>query len=84
MLAGAIGMSEFTPAPWFVRGQDIFGSEQNGFICTWSGRESDGHLIAAAPDLLEALENIENNSGHIPETIWNMRNAAIDKARGKA
>lgn len=37
-------------------------------------------LIAAAPDLLEALQNIENDSNTIPETIWKMRNDAIEKA----
>ena len=39
-------------------------------------------LLAAAPELLEALENIENDGGSIPEEIWKMRNAAITKARG--
>ena len=39
-------------------------------------------LLAAAPELLEALENIENDDGSIPETIWKMQNAAITKARG--
>jgi hypothetical protein len=39
-------------------------------------------LIAAAPDLYEALENIENDDGRIPMEIWNMRNLALAKARG--
>ena len=39
-------------------------------------------LLAAAPIMLEALENIENDDGSIPEEIWKMRNAAITKARG--
>lgn len=45
--------------------------------------EANARLIAAAPDLLEALENIENDDGHIPEKIWAMRNAAIAKAKGE-
>ena len=40
-------------------------------------------LITAAPDLLEVLKSIENDDGHIPQAIWEMRNAAIDKAEGK-
>lgn len=31
-------------------------------------------------DMLEALKNIENDDGHIPATIWNLRNDAIAKA----
>ena len=39
-------------------------------------------LIAAAPHLLEALMNIENDNGSIPASIWEMRNKAIKKAIG--
>lgn len=46
-------------------------------------KPDDARLISAAPDLLEALENIENDDGSIPSTIWDMRNAAIAKAKGK-
>lgn len=35
---------------------------------------------AAAPELLEALESIENDNGSIPQAIWDMLNAAISKA----
>lgn len=40
-------------------------------------------LISAAPELLEALESIENDDGRIPATIWELRNVAIWKARGE-
>jgi hypothetical protein len=40
-------------------------------------------LIAAAPDLYEALASIENDDGRIPATIWDMRNAALAKSRGE-
>ena len=46
--------------------------------------EANAHLIAATPDLYEALENIENDDGRIPAEIWNMRNLALAKARGEA
>ena len=39
-------------------------------------------LFAAAYDLLAALESIENDAGQIPAAIWEMRNAAIARARG--
>ena len=42
--------------------------------------KANAKLIAAAPDLLEALMNIENDNGAIPANIWEMRNAAIEKA----
>jgi hypothetical protein len=32
--------------------------------------------------LLDALESIENDDGHIPQDIWNMRNFVVAKARG--
>jgi len=45
---------------------------------------ANSQLIAAAPELLEALQNIENDDGRIPKSIWDMRNAAISKATGGA
>ena len=43
-----------TPAPWIITGQDIVG--HNEYICSWSGRSVNARLIAAAPELLDALE----------------------------
>jgi len=37
----------------------------------------------AVPEMLKALQNIENDSGTIPPAIWAMRNAAIAKATGQ-
>ena len=51
-------------------------------IVTHTYREANAKLIAAAPELLEALLNIENDDNSIPETIWDLRNAAIKKALG--
>lgn len=45
-------------------------------------REANAQLIAAAPDMLEALKNIENDDKHMPETAWNLIQAAIAKAQG--
>ena len=44
--------------------------------------EANARLIAAAPELLEALKSIENDDGRIPKAIWDLRNAAIAKAEG--
>ena len=44
-------------------------------------------LQAAADSMAEALASIENDSGHIPEAIWKLRNyalAAYKKVRGDA
>ena len=40
-------------------------------------------LISAAPDLFEALINIENDDNRILATIWEMRNKALNKALGE-
>lgn len=38
----------------------------------------------AMPDLIEAAQNIENDAGHIPANLWQMLQAAIAKAGGRA
>ena len=44
---------------------------------------ANAQLISAAPDLFEALINIENDDNRIPATIWEMRNKALNKALGE-
>lgn len=63
---GAVG----TPLIAIVPSRDVSYNEQ----------KANAKLITAAPDLLEALMNIENDDNSIPATIWEMRNAAIKKA----
>ena len=48
-----------------------------------SEAKANAKLISAAPDLFEALINIENDDNRIPSTIWEMRNKAINKALGE-
>ena len=46
----------------------------------YAQEKANAKLIAAAPELLEALQNIENDDNRIPAKIWEMRNQAIKKA----
>ena len=43
----------------------------------WGG---DASLIEAAPDLLTACKNLENDDGSIPEHAWRLVQDAIDRA----
>lgn len=46
-------------------------------------QEQRAHLIAAAPDMYEALANLENDDGHIPPSAWKLVQDALAKARGE-
>lgn len=92
-------MSQHTPGPWEIdqairHGFTVY-SEQSGFIVGYmdeEGRygavesEANARLIAAAPDLLEALETIvateRDRHGYHPAWTDQAR-AAIAKARGE-
>jgi hypothetical protein len=70
-----------------IEGIDIDGAGDEIDIATvWipKGDEDpglyDAKLIAAAPEMLEALLSIENDDNSIPAAIWKMINAAIKKA----
>lgn len=51
-------------------------------VCESVCRKKDVNLIAAAPDMLEALQNLENDDNSIPEHAWNLVKYAIEKATG--
>jgi hypothetical protein len=59
---------------------------KSGGMCGLPGSvettEANARLIAAAPDLLEALENLENDDNSIPSHAWDMVQSAIAKAKG--
>lgn len=49
-------------------------------VCESICREKDVALISAAPDMLEALLNLENDDNSIPEHAWKLVQDAIKKA----
>ena len=92
-------MSKHTPGPWivyeFVDGYDIRAPEAECYVATASdpeavwgaiGREEDARLIAAAPELLEALENllkVHEGEGGTQHNAADIARAAIAKAKGE-
>lgn len=76
--------AQHTPGPWKIKGQDIIGSGENGYICTWSGRSANAQLIAAAPDLLEACQFTKQYleiQGLTDTKLYRDVEQAIDKAK---
>ncbi len=91
------GRKAHTPGPWEVKrySDDVIGVRQSGdlrfAICNMIGDECDeanANIIAAAPELLEALKNIAEpipfgEPGHIDLVIaWKQAHEAIAKAEG--
>jgi len=71
----------------YENGRGVFSitTHTTNIATVWSAVEEketipNAKLIAAAPELLEALMNIKNDNNSIPESIWEMRNKAIEKA----
>ena len=79
-------MSEFkgTPGPWVISfRRDEVNIPIRGPHCvtaTYAGSEANARLIAAAPDLLEALENILASEGMEFEIALERARTAIAKA----
>jgi hypothetical protein len=76
-------MSNHTPGPWKVEGGEIQFGSIGECVVDYVYTKADAHLIAAAPDMLEALENLENDDGHQNKTAWRLVQAAIAKAKGE-
>ena len=94
-------MSEHTPGPWEIHPQfdscyrDISAPNHIALArVVWRFEEEDrspsceanAHLIAAAPELLEALENllkVHEGEGGTQHHAGDMARAAIAKARGE-
>jgi len=78
--------TKFTPGPWKIGAYEsgrmavdgANGEEVTGYIDI-----EDAHLIAAAPDLYNALEEVIRISDR-KHDAWDKAKAALAKARGEA
>ena len=89
-------MNKHTPGPWRVvdSWDDYMVESQNGEEIIWQDgphqtpaiKEADAYLIAAAPDLLEALVAIVGDSSiqRVSDDLHKKARAAIAKAKGEA
>lgn len=75
-------MIKHTKSPWKIKGQDIIGNEENGYICTWSGKTADAQLIASAPELLEFMKDTLQYKNRLPEVFVKRVEQMIAKAEG--
>ena len=88
-------MNKHTPGPWTVGEFEVLFRNQrtvNPSICTVFGTEHEtllnARLIAAAPDLLAVVEELEESSEYwseyfVPLGIVDRLRAALAKARGE-
>jgi len=94
-------MAEHTPGPWRVDGREIIYDDTSGlpYVVAKTGlyvltpnmdanAEANARLIAAAPDLLEALEAVLHDSYHQLDSQMTDETerkvlAAIAKAKGE-
>ncbi|HGN2088866.1 TPA: hypothetical protein ACKRY6_003215 [Proteus mirabilis] len=74
------------PAPWLVRDGFIYGSNGN-LVAESHGYEGDNYLIAAAPELLQALQLIvsyhDDGNRSLHREDLEMARKAIAKALGQ-
>ena len=84
-------MSEFTPGPWEVFNEGL-GSYKVSKCDAWLGSSTvrtkeenlaNANLIAAAPELYEALERIKSTGVFVGAIAQEMMDAALKKARGE-
>ena len=91
--------TKFTPGPWlfssYKSGTSVIvidGKEFDVATVNYPNRDANAHLIAAAPDLYEALEELHAEQNGPPlekyKTSWEKAirktEAALAKARGEA
>ena len=65
---------------WYPRPpiKEVIGGKNVIVIETY--RDANAKLIAAAPEMLDALVNLENDNNQIPDAIWEKVQTAINNA----
>jgi len=80
-------MDNHTPGPWFVEAQNVHSGGRVICRTDWNIRDqvddANARLIAAAPELLEALEALMAHEPDHSDTLWENALAAIAKAKGQ-
>lgn len=71
---------EGLPVSGGFSGIDAVNYYGGNLVCESIWRKRDVALISAAPDMLEALQNLENDDNSIPEHAWKLVKNAIAKA----
>jgi hypothetical protein len=85
-----------TKGPWRRYGSVVFtdafpySNNKTNKICDIEIKDApdqefiaNANLIAAAPEMLEILESIENDDGSIPPGFWKLIKDVIKKAKGE-
>lgn len=82
-----------TPAPWYFSNEGVLrvrAEDDDEVVCSYAGYEycereyANANLIAAAPDLLEALQDVLHAyDKHGEHSEWDFARAAISKALGE-
>jgi len=82
---------KYTPSPWFIKNDDGIFSERSGLwvatihtVCTKEEQSENARLIAAAPELLEALIYAIDNPEFLSLKFDKMARAAIAKVKGES
>ena len=79
-------VTKHTPGPWWISGKGMIRSGKDQWVarCTWQNKEANAALIAAAPDMLAALEKAEQQLDYGQfDVAQDILRAAIAKARGQ-
>ena len=65
---------------WYPKPKEKGVHEGKYVLITGTYREANAKLIAAAPNMLDALMDLENDDNSIPKPIWDKVQNAIKKA----
>jgi len=82
--------TKFTKGPWIAQTHDgevkhaVIHLNGGGFdISRCPDSVANAHLIAAAPDMYDALASIENDGKQVPAWLWDKIQDTLAKARGE-